>query len=175
MCCGGCLSLKCTAGAPRWDSLLSSAAFQHANWKSIKDIVAVDGGDSDKTRWRAQRYDDDEWNTPTVVDVGADERFADVPDGFTTISDNGADTTFPAWKFRYNHLEGRKSTAEAIPVDTYVGCYVTKPSAPALSHHVGKRAGATAADTAIPLRRCAKMCEAYNCKLRDIYPIRFNV
>jgi len=27
------------------------------------------------------------WNTPAVTDVTADERFADVPDGYTTISD----------------------------------------------------------------------------------------
>ena len=44
LCCGGCVSIKCTAGAPSWNSL-SSAAFQPANWKSIKDLAVV--GDKD--------------------------------------------------------------------------------------------------------------------------------
>jgi hypothetical protein len=77
-----------------------------ARWKSIKNLAVV--GDTDTMQWRDAGYDDEAWNTPAVVDVSADERFADVPDGYTTISDTAGDTAFPAWKFRYNHLVGSK-------------------------------------------------------------------
>ena len=76
------------------------------------------------------------------------------------------DTRFPAWKFRYNHLVDTRT--EEIHVDKYIGCYITKPSAPALSHRMGRRAMATATDTAMPLRRCVKMCE--NCRAEQTLP-----
>jgi hypothetical protein len=58
-----------------------------------------------------------------------------------------------------------RAASEKLNVDVYIGCYVTKPSAPALSHRIGARAAAMASDTAMPLRRCAKMCAAYECKI----------
>jgi hypothetical protein len=155
------VSLKCTASVPSWNSL-SSAAFESAKWKSIKNLAGVDVGDTDKTRWRGAGYDDHKWNTPAV---SAEERFVDVPDGYTTIGDTSGDTSFPAWKFRYNHNVFGDEQKNKINVEAYIGCYVTKPSAPALSHRVGARAGATDTDTAIPLRRCAKMCQAFACKI----------
>ena len=154
------MSLKCTASVPSWNSL-SSAAFQPAKWKSVKNLAGVDVGDTDKTRWRGAGYDDAKWNTPAV---SSDERFEDVPNGYTTIGDTSGDISFPAWKFRYNHNVFSDALKKNRDVEAYIGCYVTKPSAPALSHRVGARAGALATDTAIPLRRCAKMCQAFDCK-----------
>jgi hypothetical protein len=49
---------KCTASAPGWNSL-SSSAFEPAKWKSIKNLAVV--GDTDKTRWRDAGYDDNKW------------------------------------------------------------------------------------------------------------------
>jgi hypothetical protein len=70
------------------------------------------------------------------VDVTEDDRFADAPVGYTTVSDTTGDTSFPAWKFRYNRNDSATVKSETMDVDVYVGCYVTKPSAPALSHRM---------------------------------------
>jgi hypothetical protein len=81
-------------------------------------------------------YADDAWNEPAIVDVTEDDRFADAPVGYTTVSDTTGDTLIPHWKFRYNHIDLATAKSETMDVDAYVGCYVTKPSAPALSHRM---------------------------------------
>ena len=70
--------------------------------------------------------------------------------------------------FKFNFRRYGKAASEELNVDAYVGCYITKPSAPPLSHRIGARAPASAADTVIPLKRCAKMCE--HCRDKLILP-----